>query len=132
MAAHPLGALVAGDKKDVVIAAKLSGTPGKVAIYGWHQANGKPIQPLYTGHADFYADYSHGIRLVQLTLGVNGVVKTVPEVLADAALCGLLSDEGSVFDTKIPRGFSCGTAGQNGKTNRQYPGNSRICHANKY
>jgi hypothetical protein len=105
LAAHPLGALVAGDKKDVVISAKLAAAPGKVAIYGWHQPNGKPIQPLYTGHADYYADYSHGIRLVQLTVGVNGVVGTVPEVLADSALCGLLSDEGSISTPRYPGAF---------------------------
>ncbi len=44
--------LIAGIKKDVVITGKLNGNPGKVAIYGWHKLDGKPIQQLYTGHAD--------------------------------------------------------------------------------
>ena len=26
--------------------------------------DGKPIQPLYTGHVNWYVDYSHGVRLV--------------------------------------------------------------------
>jgi hypothetical protein len=98
----PLGTLVAGHKKDVVISNKLLATHGKVAIYGWHKLDGKPIQPLYCGHADFYADYSHGIRLVQLKLIVNGVERTIPEVLADPALAGLLSDEGPILKWKYP------------------------------
>jgi len=105
MAAHPLGALVVGSEKDVVISARLAAAPGKVAIYGWHQADGKPIQPLYSGHADYYADYSHGIRLVQLAVGVNGVVQTVPAILASPALCGLLSDEGPIAMARYPNSF---------------------------
>jgi hypothetical protein len=102
IAAHPLGALVAGDKKDVVITKKLLTSPGKVAIYGWHKPDGKPIQPLYTGHADYYADYSHGIRLVQLRMTVNGEPRTIPEVLADANLAPLLSDEGPMENIRYP------------------------------
>jgi hypothetical protein len=102
LAAHPLGALVAGHKKDVVITKKLLANPGKVAIYGWHKPDGKPIQPLYAGHADYYADYSHGIRLVQLRMTVNGEPRTVPEVLADANLAPLLSDEGPMENVRYP------------------------------
>ena len=40
-----LGLLVAGQKKDVVLANRLSANPGRVAIYGWHRASGSPIQP---------------------------------------------------------------------------------------
>jgi len=42
-----------------------------VAIYGWHKLDGKPIQPLYTGHVDWYVDYSHGIRLVSRTIYID-------------------------------------------------------------
>jgi len=90
----PLGALVAGDKKDVVITARLAQSPGKVAIYGWHQTNGTPIQPLYLGHTAAWADYSHGIRLVSQTVLINGQPRAIGEILADATLAGLLSDEG--------------------------------------
>jgi hypothetical protein len=102
--AHPLGALVGGDKKDVVVTNKINNpTPtGKVAIYGWHQLNGVPIQPLYTGHADFYADYSHGIRLVQMAMKVDSTETTVANVLADPALSILLSDEGTIPFAKYP------------------------------
>ncbi|HPM23233.1 MAG TPA: hypothetical protein PLP66_04970 [Phycisphaerae bacterium] len=95
-AGQPLGLLVGGIKKDVVITPLLASNPGKVAIYGWHQLNGVPIQPLYLGHVDWYVDYSHGIRLVSQTMIVDGVETTVAAVLADPNLCVLLSDEGVV------------------------------------
>lgn len=56
--------LIAGIKKDVVSTEKLRGTNGKLALYGWHKLDGKPIQPAFTGHAEYYVDYSHGIRFV--------------------------------------------------------------------
>src|SRR5262249_19802974 len=58
---NPPGALVAGHKKDVVIANSVFARKGKVAIYGWHKRDGKPIQPLHTGHTTNWVDYSHGI-----------------------------------------------------------------------
>ena len=95
-AGQPLGALIGGIKKDVVITPLLASNPGKVAIYGWHQLNGVPIQPLYLGHVDYYADYSHGIRLIKQQMLVNGVETSVADVLADPDLNVLLSDEGAV------------------------------------
>lgn len=94
LTAHPLGTLVAGDKKDVVITPQLAAKPGKVAIYGWHRTNGVAIQPLYLGHADSWADYSHGVRLVQRMAKLNGEEKVIAEILVDPQLCQLLSDEG--------------------------------------
>ncbi|NBR84182.1 MAG: hypothetical protein EBS84_12275 [Proteobacteria bacterium] len=93
LAAHPLGTLVAGDKKDVVFTPQLATKPGKVAIYGWHRTNGVAIQPLYLGHADSWADYSHGVRLVHRSARLDGVDKAVAEILADPKLSVLLSDE---------------------------------------
>jgi hypothetical protein len=100
--AHPLGALVAGHQKDVVITAKLASAPGKVAIYGWHQTNGVPIQPLYLKHTAIWVDYSQCTRLVQQKMIVNGLAKTVAEVLADPALAGLLSNEGPIPNPRYP------------------------------
>jgi hypothetical protein len=94
------GALVAGHKKDVVIANKVFDSPGKVAIYGWHRPDGTPIQPLYTGHAASWVDYSHGIRLVQRRMIVNGAAKPIDEVLADPRLAPLLSNEGVMRRTR--------------------------------
>jgi hypothetical protein len=102
LAGDPLGALVAGDKKDVVISARLASVTNRVAIYGWHQTNGAPIQPLYLGHTASWVDYSHGIRLVQKKMMVNGETKTVAEVLADPNFAGLLSDEGVINDPRYP------------------------------
>jgi hypothetical protein len=97
---QPLGALVGGIKKDVVITPLLASNPGRVAIYGWHRLDGTPIQPLYLGHVDWYVDYSHGIRLVKSRMLVDGDDMTVAEVLADPDLHVLLSDEGVVTDPR--------------------------------
>lgn len=98
---HPLGALVGGTKKDVIVSARIytnfatASITETVVIYGWHYTSGAPIQPLYNGHEETYADYSHGIRFVQQNLTVNGGANTVTNVLTSAALCALLSDDGT-------------------------------------
>jgi len=120
---HPLGALVAGDKKDVVISARLAGVTNKVAIYGWHQTNGMAIQPLYLGHTVAWVDYSHGIRLVSQNMLVNGETETVAEVLADPKLCSLISDEGVItnarYSTNPPTPLPSPAAGE--KINLPWP-----------
>ncbi|MEZ6189965.1 MAG: hypothetical protein R3C45_01575 [Phycisphaerales bacterium] len=97
---YKLGELVAGIKKDIVITNRLNEKPNRVAIYGWHKLDGKPIQPVYTGHIDIYVDYSHGIRLVKKTMRVGEQTTTVEAVLADPSLSGLLSDEGMIVNDK--------------------------------
>ncbi|MGC3956600.1 MAG: immunoglobulin domain-containing protein [Verrucomicrobiota bacterium] len=99
--AHPLGTLVGGTKKDVIISARIytnfatASITETVVIYGWHYTSGAPIQPLYNGHEETYADYSHGIRFVQQNLTVNGGGHTITNVLTSASLCSLLSDDGA-------------------------------------
>ena len=98
---HPLGQLVGGTKKDVIISNKIyndlkPAVPKPVVIYGWHKLDGTPIQPVYNGHGETYADYSHGIRLVQKTLTLDGNQQNIPAVLNDASLHVLLSDEGLI------------------------------------
>ncbi len=98
---NPLGTLVGGTKKDVVISNKIrndlrTGVPKPVVIYGWHQLNGVPIQPLYNGHGETYADYSHGIRLVQEAVQLNGSPTTISAILKDNTLAPILSDEGPI------------------------------------
>jgi hypothetical protein len=105
----PPGALVAGHKKDVVISARLDESPGKVAIYGWQQTNGTPLQPLYLGHTAAWVDYSHGIRLVQQRIIVNGKTTTVARVLTDPRLADLLSDEGTFVNPGYPSNASSTT-----------------------
>ena len=90
------GLLVAGHKKDVVLSTRMDTHPGRIAIYGWHEANGEPIQPLSTAHGVEYVDYSHGIRLISDVMLLNGKVTSVHAVLANARLAPVLSDEGPV------------------------------------
>ena len=87
--------LIAGLKKDVVITGQIprDPKPDRVAIYGWHKLDGTPIQPLYTGHVNWYVDYSHGIRLVYRTIYINGKPMDYVDVLKDSVLRGLLCDE---------------------------------------
>lgn len=87
--------LIAGIKKDVVISDLLLRSPktNRVAIYGWHQLNDKPIQPLYIGHVNWYVDYSHGIRLVARKVKVNGKWMDYTKVLEHPILKKLLTDE---------------------------------------
>jgi hypothetical protein len=92
----PLGALVSGDKKDVVLSNRLITHPGQIAIYGWHRPTGTPIQPLSTVHGAHYADYSHGIRLVSRKVLVDGKLRSMSDVLQDPVLSKVLSDEGPI------------------------------------
>jgi hypothetical protein len=87
--------LIAGIKKDVVITEKISRDPkpNRVAIYGWQKMDGNAIQPLYTGHVNWYVDYSHGIRLVYRTIYVNKKPMDYIAVLKDKTLRRLLCDE---------------------------------------
>ncbi|HSK11854.1 MAG TPA: hypothetical protein VK907_01510 [Phnomibacter sp.] len=89
--------LIAGIKKDVVLSNKVlrDERPDRVAIYGWHKLDGKPIQPLYTGHVNWYVDYSHGIRLIQQTIYVNKRPMHYTEVLKHPVYHRLLCDEPS-------------------------------------
>jgi len=87
--------LIAGIKKDLVLSGKISRDPkaNREAIYGWHQLNGKPIQPLYTGHINWWVDYSHGIRLIWQTVKVDGKEMKYTEVLKHPLYQKLLCDE---------------------------------------
>jgi len=92
--------LIAGIQKDVVISGKISRDPipkafgtDRVAIYGWHKPDGKPIQPLYTGHIFWWVDYSQCIRLVYRQIKVNGKWMDYVDVLKDPVLQKLLCDE---------------------------------------
>lgn len=104
---YPLGSLVAGNKKDVVISTLIysnlqAQVPKPVVIYGWHYQTGAAIQPLYNGHEETYADYSHGTRFVQMSMTVDGSANTVTNVLTNPSLAGLLSDESVAPSFTIP------------------------------
>ena len=92
----PLGALISGHKKDVVLTNRLRETIGRIAIYGWHRLSGIPIQPLTIVHGANYADYSHGIRLISNVVLIDGQPRSIYEVLEDPKLAPILSDEGPI------------------------------------
>ncbi|MEZ6014088.1 MAG: hypothetical protein R3F49_03165 [Planctomycetota bacterium] len=96
----PAARLVAGHKKDVVLTPGLAERPGRVAIYGWHELSGAPIQPLYLGHTATWVDYSHGARLIARAATLDGAPTTVDALLSDPALCALLSDAGPILSAR--------------------------------
>ena len=91
-----LGALVSGDKKDVVMTNRLAMNVGRIAIYGWHRGPGQPIQPLSTVHGANYADYSHGIRLISEWALINGKLQSIRDFLQDPSRARVFSDEGPI------------------------------------
>lgn len=95
---YTLGDLIAGHKKDLVLTGLLKKRPLPVAIYGWHQRNSQPIQPLSIVHGAAYADYSHGVRLVSRLAVVDGKVLDIFEVLRDPERARILTLEGSIAE----------------------------------
>ena len=93
-----LGTLIAGDKKDLVLTNRLRSHLDRVAIYGWHLTEGRPIQSLSTVHGWRYADYSHGARLISTHVFVDGRPKSIFDVMQDGRLASALSDEGVIAD----------------------------------
>ncbi len=90
-----LGQLIGGTKKDVVLSNTIldPARPNHVVIYGWHKLDGKPIQPLRNIHINTYTDYSHGIRLINNEVLLDGEVKRYKDILKDENLYKILSDE---------------------------------------
>lgn len=96
-----LGQLVSGHKKDLVLTNRLARNPGRVAIYGWHRRSGHPIQPLSTVHGAYYADYSHGVRLVSRRAYLNGAPIDLRDILGDSVLAGMVSNEGPIRNQRL-------------------------------
>lgn len=97
--------VIAGHKKDIIISNKIynkEGTSDRVVIYGWHLGVNNPIQPVYNGHVDWYADYSHGLRLISKTAFINGESIQVEDILKDSTLSILLSGEGLISKPYYP------------------------------
>ncbi|MCC7474712.1 MAG: hypothetical protein IT425_04910 [Pirellulales bacterium] len=99
---QPLGLLVAGIKKDIVLTPRIFEKPRRLAIYGWRQPNGQPIQPLTIVHWNGYVDYSHGARLIHAELVVNGQKVRIDKLLADSERSALISDEGPMNPPRYP------------------------------
>jgi hypothetical protein len=101
-AEKPLGPVVVGIKKDIVLSPRIFERPDRLAIYGWRQLDGRPIQPLTIVHSDRYVDYSHGVRLVRDEITLDSRTMKISELLADLDLCALVSDEGSINPPRYP------------------------------
>lgn len=80
--------LISGIKKDIVFmkAPGDSVRADRVGIYGWHKPDHRPIQPFYQGHVWWYADYSHGLRLVSKKVKVGHRVLEIQQLLDDPVL----------------------------------------------
>lgn len=115
------GELVAGHKKDVVIARRLHTTPDHVAFQGFYDGQGFPFEPCYENaerrprpdcrkdnptlaHTRRFSDYAQGVRLLHPWMIVNGRRRTVADVLADPELSALISSEGPIVPPRIPAG----------------------------
>lgn len=85
--------LLAGHKKDIVIANGMALEPDRLFIYGWHYPDGDYIQPLSRAHNLYHVDYSHGVRLVSDKMLIDGKLYSLKSVLKDPLLYKLLSDE---------------------------------------
>jgi hypothetical protein len=106
-AGAPLGALVAGHMKDVIVANAIHRRVVKgrrpVMIFGaWYAGAMQPIQGAVPVHDDRYVDYSHGARLVSETVTVDGVERPLDGALADPSLLGLFADA-VIPDPRYPR-----------------------------
>lgn len=96
------GELVGGHKKDVVLSAGLIKYPNNVAIVGWWYPSGQIIQQLnYVSHDRYYKDYSHGIRLINRMMIINGEWHDFYDILRDSTLSTLISDEGPFDATQM-------------------------------
>ncbi len=119
----PPGSLVAGHKKDVVIAARLHQHPTKVAFHGFYDAQGVPFEPCYERPAaqrgscrrdtpalahpqpdGRFSDYSQGVRLVHRWMEFEGRPTRVSRVLAHPKRSLLISSEGPIQPPRIPKG----------------------------
>lgn len=97
------GQLTAGNKKDIIISNKIYGEPtARVVIYGWHKDIGAPLQPLYNKHTNTWVDYSHGIRLIQNEVLVDGMPSTYQDILKNWEINRLFSDEGQILQPYYP------------------------------
>jgi hypothetical protein len=99
---NQLGLLLVGIKKDIVLTPRIFERPNRLAIYGWRQPDGRPIQPLTIVHSNRYVDYSHGVRLVRDEIRVDGRTMRIRDLLVDDDSCALVSDEGVINPPHYP------------------------------
>lgn len=96
-AGAPLGTLVAGHMKDVIVTNDIhrrvvNGRRPVIIFGGWYAGTKQPIQGAHAAHDARYVDYSHGTRLVSETVTVDGVERPLDGALADPSLVGLFAN----------------------------------------
>jgi hypothetical protein len=95
--------LLVGHKKDVVLSNRLVSRPKQVAIFGWHQSNGKPIQPVSLIHENTYSDYAHGVRLISNTCFIDNEVHHLHDLFKHDLYHKIVSSEGKLLLNRQPR-----------------------------
>jgi hypothetical protein len=97
--------IVGGTKKDIIISNKIYSSDvsyERVVIYGWHTSVNNPVQPVYHRHSAMYADYSHGVRLISNIAFLDGDSVQVKDLVMNASLWPILSDEGVISQPWYP------------------------------
>ena len=89
----PLSAPIAGHKKDIIISNRIAQDRTKLYIYGWHYTSGTPIQSISGAHDVNYVDYSHGVRMINQEMLVDGKLTKVRDILRNTTKYALLSNE---------------------------------------
>ena len=113
------GDLVAGHKKDVVLAAGAKNDAARIQFHGLYDPEGYPYQPCYTAsgrnsacdktrptaaHPERpgrFSDYSQGVRLLHPQMAINGETHLVADVLKDPSRCTLIA-EGPIDPARVP------------------------------
>lgn len=94
------GQLVAGHKKEVIIAPGMDANPDRLYFCGFHHPKkrgpGNPNGFLQLGsgpsvHPSNFADYAQGARLVNPYMTIDGTTKLIADVLKDSRQCLLIS-----------------------------------------
>jgi hypothetical protein len=100
----PIGTLISGHRKDVVISKGLHDHPDNVVIYAGLKSDGSWWQTRSnaTSHSNRYVDYSHGFRFVRWDMRLDGEACDIRMVLRDPVLAPLLSADGPLPTLKYP------------------------------
>ena len=109
-----VGALVSGFKKDIVVPSRTRPAE-RVSIFGFSTTSSDfPIQDGFGPHPQWYSDYSHGVRLVDPNIEVNGQRMTMERAMADGrAHClfsnwlGPVTEMQAVFPVRAAQGAVC-------------------------
>lgn len=112
------GQLVAGHKKDVVLAARAKDNPNKINFHGFYIGE-YPVEPCHEGggphpgcnkelptaaHPEdvgHFADYSQGVRLIHPQMEIDGKTHLVADVLRDKTLHKLIA-EAPIDPPRVP------------------------------